>query len=214
LIKEQQVMTYLFLLLLPTTIYVLCLLAYPTKNLIATIQRMAPWRLERKPCVSQRKRVKRYKTPIKRMQDRTESQTLQTYLLPAAFAAFKVGCCIELFVQRFTGPPIRDPTCLAHQSKATLQLAPPPVCFDSDSYPIGVDNHALRCMANAPHLFENLRLNKDKGQVDRINSGLDIAGQGTFKFSITDNDGRSHVIKIPHSLYVPKLRRCLLSAQH
>jgi hypothetical protein len=32
LITEQQVMTYLFLLLLPTTIYVLCLLAYPTPH--------------------------------------------------------------------------------------------------------------------------------------------------------------------------------------
>jgi hypothetical protein len=112
------------------------------------------------------------------------------------------------------GPPIRDPTCLAHQSKAMLQLAPPPVHFDSDSYPIGVDNHASRCMANAPHLFKDLHLNEDKGQVYRINSGLDIAGQETFKFSITDDDGKSHSIKIPNSLYVPKLRRCLLLPQH
>jgi hypothetical protein len=148
------------------------------------------------------------------MQDRAESQMLRTYLLPAAFASFRVGCHVELFVRHFTGPPIRDPICLAHQSKAMLQLTPPPVRFDSDSYPIGVDNHASRCMANAPRLFEDLHLNKDKGQVDRINSGLDIAGQGTFKFSITDDDGKSHAIKIPNSLYVRKLRRCLLLPQH
>jgi hypothetical protein len=139
---------------------------------------------------------------------------LQAYLLLAAFAAFKVGCCVESFIRRFSGPPIRDPTCLAHQSKAMLQLAPPPFRFDLDSYPIGVDNHASRCMANAPHLFEDLHLNKDKGQVDGINSGLDIAGQGTFKFSITDDNGKSHAIKIPNCLYVPKLRRCLLLPQH
>ncbi len=148
------------------------------------------------------------------MQDRAESQMLRTCLLPAAFAAFRVGCHVELFVRCFTVPPIRDPTCLAHQSKATLQLAPPPVHFDLDSYPIGVDNHASRCMANAPHLFEDLHLNKDEGQVDGINSGLDIAGWEKFKFSITDNDGKSHAIKIPNSLYVPKLKRCLLSPQH
>jgi hypothetical protein len=148
------------------------------------------------------------------MQDRAESQMLRAYLLPAAFAAFKVGCCVESFIRRFTSPPIRDPTCLAHQSKATLQLAPPLVRFDSDYYPIGVDNHASRCMANTPHLFKDLHLNKDKGQVDGINSGLDIVGQGTFKFSITDKDGKSHGIKIPNSLYVPKLRRCLLLPQH
>jgi hypothetical protein len=68
-------------------------------------------------------------------------------------------------------------------------------------------------MANAPHLFEDLRLD-NKGQVDRINSGLDIAGQGIFKFNITNNDGKIHVIKIPNSLYVPNLKRCLLSPQH
>jgi hypothetical protein len=172
------------------------------------------WRLEGKPCINRRKRVKRYKTPIKRMQDRAESQMQRTYLLLAAFAAFRVGCRVESFVRCFTGPPIRDPTCLAHQNKAMLQLAPPPVRFDSDSYPIGVDNHASRCMANAPHLFEDLHLNEDKGQVDGINSGLDIAEQGTFKFSITDDDGKSHLIKIPNSLYVAKLRMCLLSPQH
>jgi hypothetical protein len=70
-----------------------------------------------------------------------------------------------------------------------LEAAPPPVRFDSDSYLINVDNHASKCMANVPHLFEDLRPD-NKGQVDGINSGLDIAGQETFKFNITDNDGK------------------------
>jgi hypothetical protein len=95
-----------------------------------------------------------------------------------------------------------------------LQPAPPPVRFNSDSYPVGVDNHASKCMANTPHLFENLRLNNNKGQVDRINSRLDIKGEGTFKFNITNNDGKAHRIKIPNSLYVPNLKRCLLLPQH
>jgi hypothetical protein len=95
----------------------------------------------------------------------------------------------------------------------TLQTAPPPVRSDSDSYLIGVDNHASNCMANAPHLFEDLRLD-NKRQVDEINSGLDIAGQGTFKFNITNNDGKLHAIGIPNSLYVPNLKRCLLLPQH
>jgi hypothetical protein len=69
-------------------------------------------------------------------------------------------------------------------------------------------------MANAPHLFEDLRLDNDKGQVDGINSGLDITGQGTFRFNITDEDGKIHAIKIPNSLYVPNLKKCLLLPQH
>jgi hypothetical protein len=69
-------------------------------------------------------------------------------------------------------------------------------------------------MANAPHLFKDLHLDDNKGQVDGINSGLDIAGQGTFKFNITDDNGKIHAIKIPNSLYVPNLKRCLLLPQH
>jgi hypothetical protein len=69
-------------------------------------------------------------------------------------------------------------------------------------------------MANAPHLFEDLHLEDNKGRVDRINSGLDIARQRTFKFNITSNDGKTHAIKIPNSLYVPNLKRCLLLPQH
>jgi len=41
-------------------------------------------------------------------------------------------------------------------------------------------------MVNKAHLFENLRLNKDKGQVDGISNGLAIAGEGMFKFNIKD----------------------------
>jgi hypothetical protein len=69
-------------------------------------------------------------------------------------------------------------------------------------------------MANAPHLFKDLHLDNNNGQVEGIKSELDIAGQGTFKFNIADNDGKIHAMKIPNSLYVPNLKRCLLSPQH
>ncbi len=64
-------------------------------------------------------------------------------------------------------------------------------------------------------LFEDLRLNTaDKGQVDGIKNGLAIAGEGTFKFNIKNDRGRQHTIHIKNSLYVPDMRRCLLSPQH
>jgi hypothetical protein len=71
----------------------------------------------------------------------------------------------------------------------------------------------MRCMANAPHLFEDLKL-RDVGEVEGIKSGLDIKGTGTFKFKIKDDNGMLHKIEIPNSLYVPELKRCLLSPQH
>jgi len=69
-------------------------------------------------------------------------------------------------------------------------------------------------MVNKAHLFEDLRLNKDKGHVDGISDGLEIAGKGTFKFNIKDDDGIHHTIRIQNSLYIPDMKRCLLSPQH
>jgi hypothetical protein len=69
-------------------------------------------------------------------------------------------------------------------------------------------------MANKAHLFEDLRLNKDKGQVDGISDGLEITGKGTSKFNIKDDEGTQHTIRIKNSLYVPKMRRFLLLPQH
>ncbi len=69
-------------------------------------------------------------------------------------------------------------------------------------------------MVNKAHLFEDLRLNEAKGQVSRISNGLEIAGKGTFKFLIKDDEGKQHTICIKNSLYVPDMRRCLLLPQH
>ncbi len=68
-------------------------------------------------------------------------------------------------------------------------------------------------MANSPHLFDNLVLS-EVGKVDGINDGLEIAGKGTFKLKLVDDDCRTHIIRIPNSLYLPKLKSCLLSPQH
>jgi hypothetical protein len=68
-------------------------------------------------------------------------------------------------------------------------------------------------MANFPHLFEDLKLTK-MGEVEGIKQGLDIRGVGTFKFKIEGDNGKTHKIKVPNTLYVPDLRRCLLSPQH
>jgi hypothetical protein len=68
----QQIMTYLFIKLLPMTIYVLCPLTHPTKNLATGIHKMAPWHLKGKTHIVQRKRVKRYTKPIRELQDKAK----------------------------------------------------------------------------------------------------------------------------------------------
>jgi hypothetical protein len=54
-------------------------------------------------------------------------------------------------------------------------------------------------MANAPHLFEDLKL-KEVGEVKGIKLGLDIKGTGSFKFKIEDDNRRMHKIKILNSV--------------
>jgi hypothetical protein len=134
-------------------------------------------------------------------------QTLRAHLFAMAITSFRVGCCIESHLHRIFDLPL----CLT----ALLSSSGDPgqVHFDSDSFPICVNNHASYCMANSPHLFENLVLS-DMGKVDGINEGLEIAGKGTFKFKIADNDGRAHIIRIPNLLYLPELKSCFLLPQH
>jgi hypothetical protein len=49
-------------------------------------------------------------------------------------------------------------------------------------------------MANKPYFFENLHLNNDKG-----NNGIEIIVEGTFKFLITEVNGKEHTIKNKNS---------------
>ncbi len=67
-------------------------------------------------------------------------------------------------------PSIPKPTFTALSSTVNHILA---VCFDFDSYPIGINTYVLCCMVNASHLFENLIFG-DVGEVEGIKSGLDI----------------------------------------
>ncbi len=88
-----------------------------------------------------------------------------------------------------------------------------PSPFDSDSFPVGVDNHALYFYVNSPHLLDNLVLSNE-GSVNGITDGLPIKGEGILKFTIGDVNGRRHNIRIHKSLKVPGMKKCLLSPQH
>ncbi len=204
-------MTYLVLLqILPSIILTLCHLAYPTKNLATTIQRTAPWRLKGKPCVARCKRVKRCKKPVRELQDKVKDHTLRTYLFPAALLPSRLVVTLSLLLDVSRVPPSRTPTTLLSKVRRRFKW----LHRRSDLVLTLTLLGWITTHQSAPHLFEDLRLDNNKGQVDGIYSGLYIAGQGTFKFNITDNDGKIHAIKIPNSLYLPNLKRCLLLPQH
>ena len=138
----------------------------------------------------------------------TTSHWIRAHLFALAVKSLKVGCCFESLLRLFHR---NHQPCLCALAGTWGRVNH--AHFDSDSFKIRVDNHASYCMANSPHLFDNLVL-LDVGKVNGINDGLAILAKGSFKFKIADNNGRVHVIKIPNSLYLPKLESCLLLPQH
>ena len=137
--------------------------------------------------------------------------------LLAALLTFKVGCRIERIlraVSKFRLLPRRSSLAF-RASFDTPSSNTTSVRFDSDSFLIGVDNHASVTMAKHPDHFEGLVLSPNANSiVGGIDGGLAIAGHGTFCFSIEDDNGQVHRIKIPNSKYVPGLKYSLLSPQH
>ena len=210
---QLNIITYLFIFLLPIIIIFLMRSVFPDnpkalRFLMVTILRGTPWpiRGHRGPIWRRRRKVK-----VKFKNRNPEATTttkhwLRAQLFALAMTSLKVGCQVE---SSFRYPRQSLFAFAGIKGNSTSGQ----VHFDSDSFPIRIDNHASYCMANSPHLFDDLVLS-DVGKVDGINDGLAILGKGTFKFSITDDDGRVHHIRIPNSLYLPKLHGCLLSPQH
>jgi hypothetical protein len=214
---QFNIIMYLFIFLLPIIIISLMHSIFPKdpkllRFLKTTILRGTPWALRghRGPIWRRRRKVK---MKVKNWNPETTATTrhwLRAHLFALAMASLKVGCQIESSLRCLCQSDCFHPYALVGIKGDSMSGQ---VHFDSDSFPIHIDNHASYCMANSPHLFDDLILS-DVGNVDGINEGLAILGKGTFKFSISDDDGRVHRIRIPNSLYLPKLQGCLLSPQH
>ena len=86
--------------------------------------------------------------------------------------------------------------------------------FDSDSYPIKIDNCASACMT--PNLSEFAELPTSiRTPVKGIGgSTIDATHKGTLKWTWDDDQGRSHTFLIPDSYCTPDNPYRLLSPQH
>jgi hypothetical protein len=88
-----------------------------------------------------------------------QERLMWKWRFPFLWKAYQVGCCVEWGLRsvikwlHFLCHPLSAWT--AHRTVA-LQANQPrrataQACFDSDSFAIGVDNHASRCMGNDKH---------------------------------------------------------------
>jgi hypothetical protein len=216
---------YLYMFIMPHLLQCLFQATYPTDPMLCKTTynvfiRKSQWQWPTRGRRTQSipKRLHKKKKPsVCLRKEATIKSKLRTYLVPIAVSVFRVGCRVEGRLRESIPshhprelPSFPGPNFTALSSAVDRTRAIP---FDLDPYPIGIDTHAMRCMANAPHLFKDLKIG-DVGEVEGIKSGLDIKGTGTFKFKINHNNGMMHKIKIPNSLYVPELKRCLMSPQH
>jgi hypothetical protein len=86
--------------------------------------------------------------------------------------------------------------------------------YDTDSFLIGIDSHASRCISNRINHFITA-LTPTKAQVQGIgNELLQVKGEGMLEWPIEDDLGRTHKIQIKNALYVPRSPICLLLPQH
>ncbi len=220
----QAIITYILLLTNPIFVYHLSSMLMPTSpqeaHTLARVFFQHPnihgSSFQRRLPHKHWKKIKRKLRVRMRMSDNKHTPW-PTYLWPLLWKLFQAGCCVEHSLRKWlkwirqAGSPARHKaTCLAFQAEDSGAR----VRFDTDSIPIGVDNHASRCMANDKCLFEDLHLDQSEQQVGGINDGLVIAGRGTMVITINDDSGRPHKIKIPNSLFLPDLRVCLLLPQH
>jgi len=110
------------------------------------------------------------------------------YLFAALWLTFQVGCCVEAMLRTAIKwvHALRWPA--PHKLRLALQANRHPalandVRFDSNSFAIGVDNHASHCMGNDKRLFDNLILARTSQRVGGISKGLAIQGKGTLMAS-------------------------------
>jgi hypothetical protein len=141
---------------------------------------------------------------------------MPTYLLPLALINFNFGSCIKSSMRSLkvalTIKCLSNFVAFAAADKSPYQV--PKVCFDMDSFVIGVGTFTLVTMGNCPDQFEDLTLNKDRTEVEGIKGRLEMKGTGTFNFHVEDNEGAIHHIKIPISKFVADLKIRLLLPHH
>jgi hypothetical protein len=146
----------------------------------------------RHPCV-RFKKVKHKPVCAWNAGDDGNKPKAKTYIWALAWIVFKVDCCIEYAIRLCLKQWHRLPRLMKHQSirlaiQADKGRSDPHVRFDSNSIPVGVDNHASRCLTQDKCLFKNLTP-FFSGCVGGIEGGLQIKGQGTLVLDINDDNG-------------------------
>jgi hypothetical protein len=162
--KAHQVLTYLMLIFFP--IIASCLLT-KLAQVSHDLTRHWEWNhIRLVVCHHPRKHHKKMKarrpSKIKDQVWRKRSFT-PTYLLPLALIAFKVGCQVEHSIRRLmTALTIEQlPKLVAFAPATQLPYQVPRICFDNNSFVIGVNTFASITLGHHSDQFEDLKVHND-----------------------------------------------------
>jgi len=219
----QEIATYLLFHIIPILIYHIIYLVLPEdpmsfRILAKTIAKTSAWRLRGHPCNARPKQIKCFKK-------------LKKKWLAKQFKTKQSSKSSPLTLCRHYLQPSR--LVVASKKKSAISFAPftglhgswhSKVLFLTIQRSDSTRTHFLSGSTTMHHdawptpptssLFEDLHLINNAGEVNGIGKGLAIKRKGTFMFSLEDDNGKNHTIKIPNSLYLPGLKQCLLSPQH
>ena len=100
-----------------------------------------------------------------------------------------------------------QPTC------STVTCLPCMTAFDTDSYPIRIDNHSSYCVTNNRNDFIG-DLIPFRASIKGIVGSVKVKYRGTVKWSWQDDNGQVTTHYIPDTLYMPTSPDRILSPQH
>jgi hypothetical protein len=133
------------------------------------------------------------------------------------------------YIKRQSHDSLRKPSRIVHRrrtSNATIFLALPAATtkpiradksshpFDSDSYPLLLDNRASKCLTNVFADFVDTP-RKTTAQIKGIgDTKVPATYKGTVRWSFEDDEGKVHEFFIPETYYSPSVPGRILSLQH
>ena len=92
-------------------------------------------------------------------------------------------------------------------------MTPKPTNYDTDSYPIRIDNHSSYCVSNTRSDFVG-PLQPIKASVKGIGGAVSVRSKGTVKWSWEDDMGVITHHLIPNTIFIPSSPDRILSPQH
>ena len=119
----------------------------------------------------------------------------------------------DMFAKRRMKPPWRNQTTTLSVLQTELTTSAKTTTYDTDSYPIRIDNHSSYCVSPSKKDFVG-KLTPISANIRGIGGNVKIRYKGTVKWKWEDDLGQTTTHLIPNTLFMPTSPDRILSPQH